>query len=101
VTGAFTATKNDFHYYVWAGHNGDIGRNTFISPGFENWNLSVQRQVKFKEHYAFMIRGEFYNAFNHPNLGIPSLTLTSSFFDNTAATINGARTVVVWGKFSF
>jgi hypothetical protein len=101
VTGAFTATKNDFHYYVWSGHNGDIGRNTFISPGFENWNLSVQRQVKFKEHYAFMIRGEFYNAFNHPNLGIPSLTLTSSFFDNTAATINGARTVVLWGKFSF
>jgi outer membrane receptor protein involved in Fe transport len=101
VTGAFTATKNDFRYYVWNGHNGNIGRNTFIAPGFQNWNLSAQRTIKFKERYAFLIRGEFYNAFNHPNLGIPSLTLTSSFFDNTAATINGGRIVVVWGKFSF
>ena len=101
VTGNFTATKNDFKYYVWLGHNGNVGRNSFISPGFQNWNLSVQRTVKFKERYAFMVRGEFYNAFNHPNLGIPNLTLTSSFFDNTAATIAGARTVVLWGKFSF
>ncbi len=97
----FTATKNDFRYYVWIGHNGNIGRNTFISPGFQNWNLSVQRTVKVKERYAFMIRGEFYNAFNHPNLGIPNLNLFSQFFDNTAATINGGRTVVLWGKFSF
>jgi outer membrane receptor protein involved in Fe transport len=101
VTGNFTATKNDFKYYVWLGQNGNIGRNTFVSPGFQNWNLSVQRTVKIKERYAFMVRGEFYNAFNHPNLGIPNLTLTSSFFENSAATINGARTVVLWGKFSF
>lgn len=101
TTGAFTATKNDFRYYVWLGHNGNIGRNTFVSPGFDDVNLSVQRTVKFRERYAFMIRGEFYNAFNHPNLGIPNLTLTSQFFDNTAATISGGRVVVLWGKFSF
>jgi outer membrane receptor protein involved in Fe transport len=101
ATGAFTASKTDFRYYVWFGHNGNIGRNTFISPGFQNWNLSAQRTIKLKEHYAFMIRGEFFNAFNHPNLGIPTLNFASSFFDNTAATIGGARTVVVWGKFSF
>jgi hypothetical protein len=101
VTGAFTATKNDFRYYVWSGHNGNIGRNTFIAPGFQNWNLSAQRTIKFKERYAFMIRGEFYNAFNHPNLGIPVLTLTSGSFLNEAQTINGGRIVVLWGKFSF
>jgi carboxypeptidase family protein/TonB-dependent receptor-like protein len=100
-TGNFTATKNDFRYYVFLGKNGDIERNTFVAPGFQDWNLSVQRTVKLKERYAFMIRGEFYNAFNHPNLGIPSLNLASQFFDNTAATISGARTVVLWGKFSF
>jgi len=100
-TGNFTATKNDFHYYVVFGQNGNIGRNTFISPGFQNWNLSVQRTVKLKERYAFLIRGEFYNAFNHPNLGIPNLNFFSPFFDNTAATISGGRTVVLWGKFSF
>lgn len=101
TTGNFTATKNDFRYYAWFGHNGNIGRNTFIAPGFDDVNLSVQRTVKFRERYAFMIRGEFYNAFNHPNLGIPTLNFFSPDFDNTAPTINGGRVVVLWGKFSF
>jgi hypothetical protein len=101
VTGNFTATKNDFHYYVFAGRNGTIPRNSFISPGFKFLNLSAQRTFKFKERYGFMIRGEFFNAFNHPNLGIPNLNLASPTFLNEARTINGGRTVVVWGKFSF
>jgi hypothetical protein len=57
--------------------------------------------VKFKERYAFLLRGEFYNAFNHPNLGIPTLNLASSSFGDEARTINGGRTVILWGKFSF
>jgi len=54
-----------------------------------------------KEHYNFILRGEFYNTFNHPNLGIPNLQVVSTTFGNTARTINGGRTVVLWGKFSF
>jgi Carboxypeptidase regulatory-like domain/TonB-dependent Receptor Plug Domain len=99
--GNFIATKNDFRYIVVSGKNGNIGRNTFISPGSISNNISVQRTVKFKERYAFMIRGEFYNAFNHPNLGIPTLRLTSQNFGDLAQTINGGRTVILWGKFSF
>jgi len=101
VTGNFTATKNDFHYYVVLGQNGNLGRNTYTSPGFQFWNLSAQKTISLKEHYKFIVRGEFYNAFNHPNLGIPTLALTSSHFGDTARTINGGRTVVLWGKFSF
>jgi hypothetical protein len=97
----FTATKNDFHYYMVLGQNGDLGRNTYTSPGFQFWNLSAQKTIKFKERYNFILRGEFYNAFNHPNLGIPNLKLTSSNFGNTLRTINGGRIVVLWGKFSF
>ena len=99
--GNFVATKNDFRYVVTLGQNGNIGRNTFISPGTISNNISVQRTVKLKERYAFLVRGEFYNAFNHPNLGIPTLRLTSSNFGNLAQTINGGRTVILWGKFSF
>jgi hypothetical protein len=95
------ATKNDFHYYVVLGQNGNLGRNTYTSPGFEFWNLSAQKTIKFKERYNFILRGEFYNAFNHPNLGIPNLRLTSANFGNTLRTINGGRIVVLWGKFSF
>lgn len=101
ATGNFTATKNDFRYSVVLGQNGDLGRNTFISPGTISTNLSVQKTIKLKERYNFIIRGEFYNAFNHPNLGIPIMSLLSNNFDNEARTINGGRTVVLWGKFSF
>jgi hypothetical protein len=102
ITGAFTATKNDFRYIVIAGQNGNIGRNTFISAGTINTNLSVQKIVKLKERYTFTLRGDLFNAFNHPNLGIPNLTLTSgTAFENEARTINGGRIVVLWGKFSF
>jgi hypothetical protein len=100
-TNTFTASKKDFRYYVVPGQNGNLGRNTFISAGTINTNLSVQRTIKFKERYAFLVRGEFYNAFNHPNLGIPNMSLLSKNFDNEAITINGGRTVVLWGKFSF
>jgi hypothetical protein len=100
-TGNFTATKNDFHYYVVLGQNGNLGRNTFTSPGFQFWNLSAQKTIKFKERYNFILRGEFYNAFNHPNLGIPNLRLTSPNFGDTSGTRNGGRIVVLWGKFSF
>jgi hypothetical protein len=100
--GNFIATRNQFHYVVVLGQNGNVGRNTFISPGTINTNLSVQKIVKLKEHYAFTLRGDFFNAFNHPNLGIPNLTLTSgTAFQNEARTINGGRIIVLWGKFSF
>ena len=92
---------NTFHFLIPASGNGNVGRNTFVSPGFQTWNLSVQKTVKMKERYNFILRGEFYNAFNHPNLGIPNLQVVSTTFGNTARTINGGRTVVLWGKFSF
>ena len=92
---------NTFHFLIPASGNGNVGRNTFASPGFQKWNLSVQKTVKMKEHYNFILRGEFYNTFNHPNLGIPNLQVVSTTFGNTARTINGGRTVVLWGKFSF
>jgi outer membrane receptor protein involved in Fe transport len=95
------AAASTFHFLIPASGNGNIGRNTFIAPGFQFWNLSVQRDIKFKERYGFMIRGEFFNAFNHPNLGIPGLQVVSPTFDNEAQTINGGRTIVIWGKFSF
>jgi len=93
-----------FHFIVPGGGNGNLGRNTYTSPGFQFWNLSAQKTVSLKEHYKFILRGEFYNAFNHPNLGIPNLAILSNSaadFNNLAATIKGGRTVVLWGKFSF
>ena len=49
VTGAFVATKDQFHYVVVLGQLGDVGRNTYIGPGQWYYNTSVQRSFKIKE----------------------------------------------------
>jgi len=60
----------------WAGN---VGRNTFISPGFQTYTLRsafVQatgaRRATCKQ---ILVRGEFLNAFNQPEPWIPSLNL--------------------------
>jgi outer membrane receptor protein involved in Fe transport len=110
VTGAFTATKNQFHYVVinQPGHLGDIGRNTFIGPGQWYYNTSVQRSFKFMERQSLTLRVELFNAFNHPNLftdgGVNSYSVANSNFMNVASTIgavNGNRQIKFWLKYAF
>ncbi len=46
---------------------GNLGRNTVTGPGLFNADLMVARSLAFKERYRLQLRGEFFNAFNHPN----------------------------------
>jgi outer membrane receptor protein involved in Fe transport len=96
---------SSFHFLIPASGLGDVGRNTFTSPGFQTYNLTVQRSFKIPVHdvqrQQILVRGEFLNAFNHPNLGIPSLNLTGGNFLNEAGTINGGREIRVLLRYSF
>jgi len=105
TTGAFTATKNDFHYVVIAGQNGTLPRNSFIGPGQVYFNTSVQRQFKFLERQSLTLRIELFNVFNHPNLftdgGVNSYSLANSHFEDIASTISGNRQIKFWLKYAF
>ncbi|HUE57037.1 MAG TPA: carboxypeptidase regulatory-like domain-containing protein [Candidatus Udaeobacter sp.] len=96
---------SSFHFLIPASGLGNVGRNTFISPGFQNYNLTVQRSFKIPLHdlqrQQILVRGEFLNAFNHPNLGIPSLNLSGGNVLNEAGTINGGREIRVLLRYSF
>jgi hypothetical protein len=93
------------HFLIPASGLGNVGRNTFISPGFQTYNLNVQRTIKLParhlEGQQILFRGEFLNAFNHPNLGIPSLNLISSNFLNEAGTVNGGRQIRILIRYTF
>jgi len=84
---------------------GNVGRNTVITEGRQDWNFSVQRTIKIPmgnfESQALMFRAEFFNVFNHPNLGIPSLRLDDPSFGDTSETIFGGRQIRFWLKYSF
>jgi outer membrane receptor protein involved in Fe transport len=50
------------------GSFGNVSLNSVKGPGVENWDVSVLKTLPVGEGRHFELRGEFYNALNHPNL---------------------------------
>jgi hypothetical protein len=66
---------------------GNAGRDTVPGPGNNIFDIAMQKRFPIRERAAMMFRAEFYNAFNHPNWGIP-LTFVDfgPFFGEIAGT---------------
>jgi hypothetical protein len=92
---------NSVHFLIQASGVGNLGRNTYEAPGFQTWNMSVQRTIRFTERHALTMRGEFYNAFNHGNLGHPSLDMLDPDFNNLVITNAGGRQIRLYLKYFF
>lgn len=101
-------TANDVHWIIPVG-NGNVGRNTIITSGRQDWNFSVLRRIKMPklEGHALEFRTEFFNVFNHPNEGFsgatifPTFDLLDSDFGNTELSRFGGRQIRFWVKYSF
>lgn len=61
---------------------GNVGRNSMTGPGITSVDFSVFKKfaLPFGEQHALEMRWEFFNLFNHPNLGNPVSTVTSGGF---------------------
>jgi hypothetical protein len=97
----FDYLSEAFHWLIGAGGLGNVGRNTIITAGSERWDTSARRSFKLTERFQFSFRGEFFNAFNHANEGVPDLNLLDSSFTNFGATRAGGRQVRLFGRLSF
>ena len=53
------------------GHFGNMGKNIFRDSGFQNWDLSIFKNFKFKERYGAQFRWEMFNVLNHPLISNP------------------------------
>ncbi len=103
-------TASAVHFLIVPGL-GNVGRNTVITPGRQDWNMSIQRIFKmpFKhlEQQQLLLRAEFFNAFNHPNLGIngvgntPTFNLRNSRFATVSDTRFGGRQIKFLLRYSF
>ncbi|HEY6468115.1 MAG TPA: TonB-dependent receptor [Candidatus Acidoferrales bacterium] len=96
---------SDFRFIIPASGPGDLGRNSVYGPGQIYFDTGIQRDFPFHfhgvEHQSIMFRTEFFNAFNHPNLYTPSLSMISGAYGDTAITIEGQRIIKFWLKYSF
>ena len=55
--------------YIQAGNGAvsNIGRNTFLLPPINNWDVSLFKNFRFGESSKYIqLRADFFNAFNHP-----------------------------------
>jgi len=48
---------------------GNLGRNPLDGPGYWNLDLGISKNFRIREQQSVELRGELFNAFNHPNLG--------------------------------
>ncbi|MDR3793469.1 MAG: carboxypeptidase-like regulatory domain-containing protein [Terracidiphilus sp.] len=55
------------------GHPGNVGRNSFKSPNFANFDFSLTKTTHLREKLAVELRADFFNIFNHPNFTNPLL----------------------------
>ncbi len=65
---------------------GDLGRNAFRAPNFEQWDLSVNKNFRIREDIRVQFRSEFFNVLNNVNFGIPNTTSSSTSFGQIRTT---------------
>ena len=59
---------------------GTANRRFFHGPGFNNTDFGFSKRTVIKENYAFDLRIEFFNIFNHAQFMNPSGNISGSSF---------------------
>jgi hypothetical protein len=65
---------------------GNLGRNAYRAPGFEQWDMAADKSFRIREAAKLQFRSEFFNLPNHTNFGIPNTNYGSSSFGTIRAT---------------
>jgi Carboxypeptidase regulatory-like domain len=60
-----------------------------FAPGLHNWDFSIMKNNRFKEHYNVQFRAEFFNGFNMVNFGAPGTTQGTSSFGVISSAADG------------
>ena len=68
------------------GYCGTANRRFFHGPGFNNWDLSLQKDTRLTESKTLELRAEFFNTFNHAQFLNPSGNINGNF-----GVVTGAR----------
>ena len=73
-----------------AGQNGDLGRD--VLRGLPSWQVdfALQREFGITEKLKLEFRAEAFNVLNHPNFGLPNVTLGALNFGQPTNTLNAA-----------
>jgi hypothetical protein len=65
---------------------GNLGRNVVIGPGFNNMDFSITKTIALGSRLSSRFRVEFFDLFNHANLGQPGNVVGSPDFGRITRT---------------
>ena len=65
---------------------GNLGRNAFRMPNFEQLDLAVNKNFLITEAVKLQFRSEFFNSMNHTNFGAPNQVAGSAAFGTITTT---------------
>ena len=82
------------------GQVGTSSRRFFHGPGFNNWDLALEKNVRLTESKSLQFRAELFNAWNHAQFQSPSGNILSSTFGFVTGA-NPARIGQVGAKLIF
>ncbi len=74
---------------------GDLGRNSLRGPDFVWSDFYLTKSFTLPEHAKLRLEAQFFNIFNHPNFGLPSMTLAGIPGKPSTQTGFGASTYTV------
>jgi hypothetical protein len=80
---------------------GNVGRNSVYGPGMQTMDLGVVREFSVTEKTRFEARAEFFNAFNHTNLGTPNRFVNTASFGSITEVSTPGREIQVSARLSF
>jgi Carboxypeptidase regulatory-like domain/TonB-dependent Receptor Plug Domain len=80
---------------------GNAGRNSVYGPGLQTMDVGIVREFSLAEKARFEMRGEFFNAFNHTNLGTPNRFVNTASFGSITEVATPGREIQVSARLSF
>jgi hypothetical protein len=119
VVGYLVDNPNARYIQTGVGAQSNIGRNTFLLPPINNFDISIFKNFRIGESKAIQIRADFFNAFNHPQyvpgsvnsvdpVGTTGLTtlnqvtpLTLDFLNPSAVLSSNPRVIQLAARFNF
>jgi hypothetical protein len=87
---------------VTSGFFGNEQRNQLTGPGFQNFDMTFQRQIKLGPRMAANLRWDIFNVFNTVNFGIPNKDIaTAATFGTISSLASDPRTMQLALRFAF
>jgi hypothetical protein len=85
---------------------GNSAYDLLRGPRYQDWDMSLQKNIPWHEHYNLQLRADSFNIFNHPNFAPPNANISNTSTVGTITSTSGtpsyeARTLEFAAKFNF